>query len=132
MPVAGARKRPKTAANHVAATILAVQRWCSGQRRQRAQGGSMKFHVEKRGSGFRIRIDSLVGREQEVLEAIRECRKRSAWACPSGECVNIGTMDAKADEGAVLLTLAPRPGEELSEPAIEECLRYMLGQSIRP
>jgi len=91
----------------------------------------MRFHVEKRGSEFRIRIESLAGREHEVLEAIRECRKRSAWACPSGECVNIGTMDARADEGAVLLTLAPRPGEELSEPAIEECLRYMLAESIR-
>jgi len=86
----------------------------------------MQFHVEKQDGGLRIRIENLAGREHDVLEAVRECRKRSAWACPSGECVNIGTMDATADAGAVLLTLAARPGEELSGAAIEECLRYML------
>ncbi len=97
----------------------------------------MKLHVEKQDGGLRIRIEYLEGREHGALEAVRvleamaECRKRSSWACPSGECVNIGTMDAKADDGAVLLTLAPRAGEELSEPAIEECLRYMLDLSIR-
>lgn len=91
----------------------------------------MKFHVEKQDRGLSIRIENLAGREDAVLEAVRECRRSSAWACPSGECMNIGTMDARAAEGAVFLTLTPRPGAELSASAIEECLRYMLGQTTK-
>jgi hypothetical protein len=97
----------------------------------------MKLHVEKQDGGLRIRIAYPGSREHGVREAVRvpesmrACGKRSAWAWPSGECVNIGTMDAKAGDGTVLLALAPRQGEALSEPAIEECLRYVLDQSVR-
>lgn len=85
----------------------------------------MKIHVGRQDGGLSVRIENLAGREDAVLEAVRECRK-SAWACPSGECMNIGTMEALAEEGAVFLTLTPRPGAELSPTAIEECLHYML------
>jgi len=89
----------------------------------------MKFHVDRQDGGLNVRIENLAGREQAVLEAVRECRK-SAWACPSGECMNIGTMDSRAVEGTVFLTLTPRAGAELSATAIEECLRYMLSRVV--
>jgi len=91
----------------------------------------MKFHIEERDRELEIRIEELAGREDDVLEAVRECRRRSAWACPSGECVNFATIDAERSEGAVLLKLTPRPGEKLSGSAIQECLRYILHQPIR-
>lgn len=87
----------------------------------------MRFFVERQGARLNVRIEELAGREQAVIEALRACRA-SAWACPSGECVNIGTMDAWADEGVVHLTLVPRAGASLSAAGIELCLRYMLGE----
>jgi len=85
----------------------------------------MKVHIEKAGAGLNVRIDDAAGREQLVLEKIRSCRQ-TAWACPSGECMNIATMQEHAGEGWVSLALVPRPGAELSAAGIEECLRYML------
>lgn len=87
----------------------------------------MKFSVEKRDGGLCIRIENLAGREHAVLDTLRECRKNSAWACPSGECVNIETMEARVTDGVVYLTVTPRSGAELSPTSIEECMRYMLG-----
>jgi len=85
----------------------------------------VNVHIEKAGAGLNIRIEGTAGREQLVLERIRSCRQ-TAWACPSGECMNIATMQEQAGDGWVSLTLAPRPGGELSAAGIEECLRYML------
>ncbi len=97
----------------------------------------MKLEIEKHEGGLRIRIESPGDREhsaleaERLLEAVRECGKTSSWACPSGECVNIATMHATAEQGAVVLVLTPRPGETFSEPAIQECLHYTLDQSLR-
>lgn len=85
----------------------------------------MNVHIEKVGNGLSVRIEDVAGREHAVLERIRYCR-RTAWACPSGECMNIGTMEERSEAGRVSLNLTPRPGEELSGAGIEECLRYML------
>ena len=85
----------------------------------------MSVHIEKSGTGLNVRIDDVAGREQAVLEEIRKCRQ-SAWACPSGECMNIGTMEERSGDGCVFLTFTPRSGEQLSPSGIEQCLRYML------
>jgi hypothetical protein len=85
----------------------------------------MSIHIEKAGSGLSVRIDNVAGREQTVLDRIRDCRQ-SAWACPSAECTKIGTMDQRSAGGCVYLTLVPRADEPLSAAGIEQCLRYML------
>lgn len=85
----------------------------------------MKFQIENAAAGLKICIDDVAGQELAIIERIRRCRQ-SAWACPSGECMKIGTMEDEAGEGRVLLTLTSRPGEELSATGIEQCLRYML------
>lgn len=90
----------------------------------------MKYRIEQQGAGISIRIDDVRGQEQALLEAIRQCRKQSAWACPSGECANIGSMDERAEDGSVLITLAPRAGATLDLRGIEECLRYTLHQAV--
>jgi hypothetical protein len=90
----------------------------------------MKYSVTNQDKGIGVRIDDVAGQEQTVLEAIRQCRQ-SAWACPSGECRNIGSMEERAEDGSIFLTLTPRPGAQLDPSGIEECLRYMLHQAVR-
>ena len=85
----------------------------------------MKCNVQVEGAGLSIRIDDVAGGEEALLEAMRQCRQ-SAWACPSGECMNIGTMEACSADGGVLLRLTPRRGAQLDPGGIEECMRYML------
>ncbi len=86
----------------------------------------MKYQVEKQDPGVSIQIEDVAGQEQEFLEAIRSCRQ-GAWACQSGECVNIGEMAERVDDGRVFLTLTPKPGAHIDPAGIEVCLRYMLG-----
>ena len=85
----------------------------------------MELRIEKVPTGLRVDIDGVAGHEQLLLERIRECR-RGAWACASGECMNIGTMDERAQDGHLILMLAPRSGAQLSAAGIEQCLRYTL------
>ena len=59
------------------------------------------------------------------MQQIRECRQ-SAWACPSAECLNIGSIKARVEDGRIFLTLTPRIGVQLGLSGIEECLRYVL------
>ena len=90
----------------------------------------MKCHIEKFDAGLSIRIDEVAAQEKKILEAIGRCRQ-SAWACPSGECMNIGTMEERTGDGSVFLTLTARPGVQLSAVGIEQCLVYMLAQAIK-
>ncbi len=92
----------------------------------------MQFRFEEQDGALKVRVEGLTGREHDVLETVRACRKGSAWACPSGECINIEAMESQPGDGAVLLTLTPRPGAALSGSAIEECLRYILDRPARP
>ena len=85
----------------------------------------MRVHVEKHGEQVSIEINGVAGREQAVIDGIRRCRQ-SAWACQSGECMNIGTMQERAQDGSVRLTLVPRPDAQINPAGIEICLRYLL------
>ena len=85
----------------------------------------MELRIEQVPTGLRVDIEGAAGQEQVLLERIRGCR-RGAWACASGECMNIGTMDERAQNGHLILMLAPRPGAQLSAAGIEQCLRYTL------
>lgn len=90
----------------------------------------MKYRIETLGDRISIRIDEVAGQEQSLLEAIRQCRRQSAWACPSAECGNIESMEERVEDGSVFLILTPRPGVQLVSSGIEECLRYTLHQAV--
>ncbi len=90
----------------------------------------MKYSITKQGDGFSVRIDDVSGQEQTILEKIGLCRQ-SAWACPSGECRNVGSIDEQVEAGSVIVTLVPRPGANIDRGGIEECLAYMLHQAVR-
>ncbi|MDA8110388.1 MAG: hypothetical protein M0015_17460 [Betaproteobacteria bacterium] len=91
----------------------------------------MKVRIESNEAGVTVRIDGVAGLEQALLEAVHRCRE-SAWACASGECMNIETMDARPAGGSVFLTLTARPGVRLSAAGIEQCLGYLLAQAVEP
>lgn len=90
----------------------------------------MKLSIEPRDGGCTVRIEGLQGQEEALLNAIRLCRQ-SAWACQSGECVNIEKITERVDEGGVCLDLQPREGASLSASGIAACLRTMLPQAER-
>ena len=90
----------------------------------------MKYSITSQHQAYIVRIDDVSGQKEPLLEAIRRCRQ-SAWACPSGECQNIGAIEERTEGRSVFLTLTPRPGVELDLSGIEECLRYMLSQATK-
>jgi len=87
----------------------------------------MRYSVQEEDGGLSVRIEGVAGREQAVVDAIRACRA-SAWACPSGECVNIAEIAERVEDGSLILALKPRPAARLDARGIEQCLRYMLHQ----
>ncbi len=89
----------------------------------------MKYWIVERNGDFSVRIDAARGQEQVLLDKIHRCRQ-SAWACPSGECRNIASIDERTEAGSIVLTLTPRPDAQLDRAGIRECLRYMLGQDV--
>jgi hypothetical protein len=90
----------------------------------------MKYRITKQDNGLSVQIDDVSGREPALLQQIRQCRQ-SAWACPSGECLNIGSIEERVEDGRIYLTLTPRLGAQLNSSGIEECLGYMLRQVIK-
>lgn len=91
----------------------------------------MKYSIEESEAGIRIRIDDVAGEEESLLQAIRECRRQSAWACPSAACGNIGAMEEHAEGGSVFVQLTPRPGVQLDAVGIGQCLCYALGEAAK-
>lgn len=85
--------------------------------------------VEKVGDAVAIRIEIAGEKERALVEAIRQCRQ-SAWACTSGECVNIESIAESVEGTAILLTLTPKSGAQLDPSGIEECLRYLVPQNV--
>jgi hypothetical protein len=94
------------------------------------KAGLMKFLTTTQDNGLRVQIDDVSGQERALLLQIRQCRQ-SAWACPSGACLNIGSIEERVEDGRIVLTLTPRPGAQLDPSGIEECLGYMLSPVIK-
>jgi hypothetical protein len=91
----------------------------------------MRYSIIEQGNGFSVRIDDVCGQKQELLKKLHRCRQ-SAWACPSGECRNIESIDERSENGSVVLTLMPRLDTRLDRAGISECVHYMLGQAVEP
>lgn len=90
----------------------------------------MRYCITTQGDRINVRIDDVSGHEPAILLQIRRCRE-SAWACPSGECLNIGSIDERIENGSMVLTLSPRPGAQIDPSGISECIGYMLHPVIK-
>jgi hypothetical protein len=84
--------------------------------------------IERVGAGLQVRIEGAVREALGFHDAVSACRQASLWSCPTGECACIGSCECEQDGDAVVLRLAPRPGETLSIAGIGECLHYVLGK----
>lgn len=92
----------------------------------------MKLSIEaSEDGGCIVRIEGVEGQEETLLNTIRLCRQ-SAWACQSGECLNVESISEQADERGVCLKLAPRAGAQVNASGIASCLRYMLPDLGKP
>ena len=88
----------------------------------------MNLRIERRATGLEVHFDDMSGQERALIDLIRRCRQ-SAWACASGECMNIESITENLKDGRAFLTLTARSGKELNPSGIEQCLRYMLPQA---
>ena len=70
--------------------------------------------IERDGAGLRVRIEGAAREAQGFEQAVSACRRVSLWSCPSGECARVDSCQCERDGEAVVLRLAPRPGETLS------------------
>ncbi|MDK9705322.1 MAG: hypothetical protein OEL20_19530 [Sulfuritalea sp.] len=89
----------------------------------------MKYKIEKRDNEVVIRFEQLGDRAQAVIGAMSRCRQ-SAWACPSGECMKIATMEASGDGEGLAVRLKPRSDSELSVASLGECLKIQLPKQV--
>jgi hypothetical protein len=90
----------------------------------------MKYHIEQQGNEVVIRFEKLGSHAETVVAAMGRCRQ-SAWACPSGECMKIATMETSGDGDALAVRLKPRSDSQLSVAGLGECLKYQLPKEIQ-
>lgn len=90
----------------------------------------MRYLIDSDGAGLSVRIDDVPGRKQSILEGIDRCRQ-SAWACPSGECMNVEAIEGRCAGGSVFLVFSAKPGMQLSAVGVEQCLGYLLAQAAK-
>ena len=90
----------------------------------------MKYHIEQQGKDVVIRFEQLGNQAEAVVAAMGRCRQ-SAWACPSGECMKIASMETSGDGEALAVKLKPRGDSELSVASLGECLKYQLPKDIQ-
>lgn len=85
------------------------------------------LRIESDGDALIVRVEGAPREAQAFYDTVCECRRRSQWSCPSGECAQIDTCETVRDGDTVVLRLTPRPGESLSAAGVGECLRYVIG-----
>ena len=90
----------------------------------------MKYQIEKQGEEVVIRFEQLGDQGQAVVAAMGRCRQ-SGWACPSGECMKIATMETTGDGDALAVRLKPRSDSELSVAGLGECMKVQLPKMIK-
>ncbi|HEX9180776.1 MAG TPA: hypothetical protein VF859_10300 [Burkholderiales bacterium] len=91
----------------------------------------MRYRMEQSETALRIHIEGVApGEIQGLVDTLNQCRK-SAWACQSGECRNIGSTGVASVDEVVTVTFTPSAGEQLNAKAIEQCLRFTLPNAVR-
>lgn len=86
------------------------------------------LRIEADGEGLVVRVEGAPSEAQAFYDRVCECRHRSQWSCPSGECARVDGCETVREGDTVVLRLTPWPGEALSSAGIAECLRYVIGK----
>ena len=93
-----------------------------------------RYRVDEDEGAVSIELTDLAGRQDELLEAFRECQE-GRCTCPTDEYRKVASMDVNADEDRIAIRLTSKPGERLDSSQIDTCLDHTVGKvgdSARP
>lgn len=89
----------------------------------------MIYSIQRQDRAILIRIADATGQGQQLLEAMRDCRRSVQEGC-TGACDKIAAMDETNEGSEVTLRMIPRAGEDVEIDAVRRCLN-VLWQSYR-
>ena len=68
--------------------------------------------------------------ERELLEAFDECRG-GRCTCPTDQYDKLESMQVERGDGAIRLTLEPKPGARFDTTELQACLEHTVGKARR-
>ena len=89
----------------------------------------MKYHISKNPDGLEIRVADLEGKEEQLVEAFRECQE-GRCSCPTQEYQKLGSLQVEQSNGEINLRLVSRHGTQFDQAEIEKCLEHSKGRII--
>ena len=86
-----------------------------------------RYRIDQEGSVVSIELTELDGRQDELLDAFRECQE-GRCTCPTEEYRKVASMDVQADENRIAIRLDSKPGQRLDSSEIDTCLDHTVGK----
>lgn len=86
-----------------------------------------RYRIDEDAAAVSIELTELAGRQEELLEAFRECQE-GRCTCPTEEYRKVASMDVRADEDRIAIRLSNKPGERLDSSEIGACLDHTVGK----
>ena len=86
-----------------------------------------RYRIDEDEAAVSIELTDLAGRQDELLEAFRECQE-GRCTCPTDEYRKVASMDVDADQDRIGIRLASKPGQRLDSSEIDACLDHTVGK----
>jgi hypothetical protein len=86
-----------------------------------------RYGIDEDEAAVSIELTELAGRQEELLEAFRECQE-GRCTCPTEEYRKVASMDVNADEDRIAIRLESKLGERLDSSEINACLEHTVGK----
>ena len=86
-----------------------------------------RYRIDEDEAAVSIELTDLAGRQDELLEAFRECQE-GRCTCPTEEYRKVASMDVDADQERIAIRLASKPGQRLDSSEIDACLDHTVGK----
>jgi hypothetical protein len=90
-----------------------------------------RYRIHEDEAAVSIELTDLAGRQEELLEAFRECQE-GRCTCPTEEYRKVGSMAVRADEDRIAIRLSSKPGQRLDSSEIDACLDHTMGKLQDP
>ncbi|MGH2984483.1 MAG: hypothetical protein ACRDK5_09565 [Solirubrobacterales bacterium] len=86
-----------------------------------------RYRIDEDETAVSIELTELAGRQDELLEAFRECQE-GRCSCPTEEYRKVASMDVHADKDRIAIRLSSKPGQRLDSSEIDACLDHTVGK----
>jgi len=83
----------------------------------------MKYQIATKPSGIEIEVSGVEGKEQQLLEAFRECQE-GRCTCPTQEYEKLDSLEIEKSPGTINLRLKAKPGAEFDQREIQRCFEH--------